>query len=81
MAKWIKQPTTVTNVYAVDANYVHDQGVAAATWTIQHNLNKKCSVTVVDSANQIVVGEIVYDSDNQVTITFSGSFSGKAYFN
>ena len=81
MAKWIKQPTTVTNVYAVDANYVHDQGVAAAVWTVQHNLNKKCSVTVVDSANQIVVGEIVYDSDNQVTITFSGSFSGKAYFN
>jgi len=81
MAKWIKQPTTVTNVYAVDANYVHDQGVAAAIWTVQHNLNKKCSVTVVDSANQIVVGEIVYDSDNQVTITFSGSFSGKAYFN
>lgn len=81
MAKWIKQPTTVTNVYAVDANYVHDQGVAAAVWTVQHNLNKKCSVTVVDSANQIVVGEIVYNSDNQVTITFSGSFSGKAYFN
>ncbi len=81
MAKWIKQPTTVTNVYAVDANYVHDQGVAAAIWTVQHNLNKKCSVTVVDSANQIVVGEIVYNSDNQVTITFSGSFSGKAYFN
>jgi len=81
MAKWIKQPTTTTNVYTTDANFVHDQGVAAAIWTVQHNLNKKCSVTVVDSANQIVVGEIVYNSDNQVTITFSGSFSGKAYFN
>jgi hypothetical protein len=81
MAKWIKQPTTTTNIYTTDANFVHDQGVASATWTITHNLNKKASVTVVDSADQIVVGQIVYNTANQVTITFEGSFSGKAYFN
>ena len=81
MAKWIKQPTTVNNIYTGDANYVHSQGVTSATWVVTHNLNKKCSVTVVDSADTVVVGEIVYNSVNQVTLTFSGSFSGKAYFN
>jgi|TARA_B110000908_G_scaffold77449_1_gene93132 hypothetical protein len=82
MAKWIKQPTTVNNIYtAGDANYVHDQGTPSATWVIAHNLNKKCAVTVVDSANRVVVGEINYNSVNQVTLNFSGSFSGKAFFN
>lgn len=81
MAKWIKQPTTVNNIYTEDANFVHDQGSPSAQWVITHNLNKKCSVTVVDSADQVVVGEITYNSVNQVTLNFVGSFSGKAYFN
>ena len=81
MAKWIKQPTTVNNVYTSDANFVHDQGVPAAQWVVTHNLNKKCAVTVVDSSDQVVVGEINYNSVNQVTLKFVSSFSGKAYFN
>jgi|TARA_R110000787_G_scaffold142940_6_gene256633 hypothetical protein len=81
MAKWIKQPTTVNNVYTTDANHVHDQGVPAAEWVINHNLNKKCGVTVVDSSNKVVIGQITYNSVNQVTLNFEGSFSGKAFFN
>tara|TARA_R100001463_G_scaffold2241_1_gene9527 strand:- start:497 stop:742 length:246 start_codon:yes stop_codon:yes gene_type:complete len=81
MAKFIKQPTTVNNVYTGDANYVHDQGSPAATWTITHNLNKRCSVTVVDTAGTVIIGQIEFNSDNQVTLTFTSSFSGKAYFN
>ena len=81
MAKWIKKPTTETNVYTGDANHIHSQGATSATWTVTHNLDKYCSVTVVDSAGTVVIGAITYDSTNQVTLTFSGSFSGKAYFN
>jgi hypothetical protein len=64
-----------------DKSFTHTQGVASATWAITHNLNKKPSVTVVDSADNVVVGDIEYNDNNSVTITFSGAFSGKAYLN
>jgi hypothetical protein len=44
-------------------------------------MNKYPSVSVVDSAGSTVVGDVLYDSLNQVTITFSAPFSGKAFFN
>ena len=82
MAKYIGQPTTpVNNVYTTDANFVHTQGTPASQWVINHNLAKKCSVTVVDSANEVVIGQITYNSVNQVTLDFEGSFSGKAFVN
>jgi uncharacterized membrane protein len=49
---------TVTGVIggvSLDANFVYTQGSPSATWVINHNLNKYCSVTVVDSADNIVV--------------------------
>ncbi len=81
MAKWIKQQKLTNNIYTTDANYVHSQGVPASQWVITHNLGKKSSVTVVDSADQVVIGQVTYNSVNQVTLDFQGSFSGKAYFN
>lgn len=64
-----------------DANYIHNQNIAASTWTINHSLGKYPSVSVVDSANSLVVGEVDYIDINSLTVTFSGAFSGKAYLN
>jgi len=64
-----------------DKNYVHDQSSASATWVVTHNLNKRPSVSVVDSAGTQIICEVQYDSDNQVTLTFDDSTAGKAYFN
>lgn len=64
-----------------DLNYVHNQSVANATWVVLHNLNKFVSVSIVDTANDEVEGSVYYDSVNQVTLTFSAAFSGKAYIN
>lgn len=64
-----------------DKNYVHVQNTSSATWTVSHNLGKKPSVVIVDSADDVVHGEITYSDDNNVTLTFAGAFSGKAYFN
>ena len=64
-----------------DKNYVHDQLSASATWNVIHNLNKFASVTVVDSANSTVIGEVEYINLNELTITFQASFSGKAFIN
>lgn len=64
-----------------DKTYFHEQGTAASTWVIKHNLGKYPSVTVMDSAKTIVYGDVTYDSLNQVTLTFSAEFSGYATLN
>jgi len=74
-------PTITNNIFTTDANFVHDQGSASATWVVDHNLAKKPSVTVVDSASTVIIGQVVYNTDNRCTITFEAAFSGKAFFN
>ena len=64
-----------------DKNYVFVQGVPATTWTIQHNLEKFPSITVIDSGNTVVIGQYTYINNNNVTLTFSAAFAGKAYLN
>lgn len=64
-----------------DKTFAYQQAVPSASWTVTHNLNKYPSVSVVDSANRVVFGDVVYDSLNQATLTFSAPFSGKAFFN
>jgi hypothetical protein len=61
--------------------YTHTQTSSSATWTITHNLNCFPSVTVVDSAGSVVVGDVVYISANVVSVTFVAAFGGKAYLN
>lgn len=64
-----------------DKNFYFTQTTASDTWVIQHNLGKYPSATVIDSAGTEVVGDIAYDSLNQITITFSGAFKGSATLN
>ena len=64
-----------------DKTFVYTQAVSSDVWEIKHNLDKYPAVTVVDSGNSVVVGEIVYIDKNNIRITFASAFSGKAYFN
>ena len=64
-----------------DKNFVYVQATSSNIWEITHNLNKYPAVTVVDSGGSVVIGEIVYIDKNNVRITFTSAFSGKAYFN
>tara|TARA_R110000787_G_scaffold281486_2_gene392842 strand:+ start:803 stop:1531 length:729 start_codon:yes stop_codon:yes gene_type:complete len=64
--------------------YIHNQNVASATWVIVHNLNSYPAVAVTDSANTPFAtgfGQVVYNSANQLTISFSAAFTGKAFLN
>ena len=75
-----------TGFRPLTSTYTYRQNVAASTWTITHNLDKHPSVTVVDSAETVVTGTVVYNSKNKLTITFETggdltAFSGKAYLN
>ena len=81
MAKYIGLPTTTNNIFTSDANFVFTQGSSSAQWVVDHNLGKKCAVTVVDSAGTVIIGQVTYNSDNRVTLDFEAAFSGKAFFN
>lgn len=59
--------------------HIHTQASPSTTWTINHTLGGKPSVTVVDSADTMVVGEVTYNSNTQVTVAFTAAFSGYAY--
>lgn len=63
------------------AGYTHTQNVPSTTWSVTHNLGKRPSVTIVDTGDNVVIGEIQYTNDNSLVLTFSAAFSGKAYFN
>lgn len=64
-----------------DKTFVFEQGVASDTWSITHNLNKYPSVTVVDSAGNEVIAEVVYTDTNNCVVTMTAAFKGKAYLN
>ncbi len=64
-----------------DLTYTHTQVGASSAWVAVHNLGKYPSVTVVDSGGTTVIGDVVYDSVNQLTINFTTAFSGSAYLN
>jgi len=66
---------------AGDKTFVFNQAIPSATWTINHTLDKFPSITVVSTANQVVIGDAAYTSTTQVVITFTAGFAGKAYLN
>lgn len=80
----IQSQTDLWNILqslTVQTNYVHDQQVASASWVIVHNMGKKPAVSIVDTADDEVIGQVTYNSNNQLTLTFSSPVSGKAYLN
>ncbi len=59
--------------------HVHDQASAAASWAITHALGGRPQVTIVDTSDTVVVGDVTYTSDTQLSVSFTAAFSGKAY--
>jgi len=73
-------PNQVLNlVYPAASRHVHTQGTVATTWTINHALGGYPSVSIVDSAKTVVIGEVTYISTTQVVVNFTSAFSGYAY--
>ena len=64
-----------------DKTFVFTQDTPANPWEVNHNLNKFPSVTMVLSTGQVGMADVNYIDKNNLTITFSGDESGKAYMN
>jgi hypothetical protein len=61
------------------AGFVYDRNsIVAATWIIDHNLNRYPQVTLIDDTGAMFEADIFYNSLNQVTVSFAQPTSGKA---
>ncbi len=61
--------------------YIHNQMVSSAEWVVPHSLGSYPSVTIVDSAGSVVVGDVIYTSSEELRVLFNSAFSGQAYLN
>ena len=64
-----------------DKFYTHNQLLPSDIWTVEHNLGKFPSVTVVLPSGKVGFGDVQYIDENNLTITFAGDETGKAYIN
>ena len=78
-----RQDNVVITPYTLkkSTTYTHEQAIASDEWIIEHNLNRTPSITVVDSANNVIECAEQYIDMNTVKLYFNGSFKGKAYLN
>lgn len=71
----------LTYAGANDANFLYTLDGSTNVYTIDHNLNKYPAVTIFDANNAEVETQIVFNTLNRATLTFSLPFTGKASFN
>lgn len=60
-------------------SYTHTQASASSTWTINHGLGYRPSVTIFDNTATEVEGAITHNDENNVTLEFSVAITGTAY--
>lgn len=77
----ISAERTGNTVVITSTTYVHEQGIASNVWEINHNLNKKPSIVLVDTAGTVFYGQIEYTNNNTCTVYINGATKGKAYLN
>ena len=59
--------------------YTHSQIAPSDSWTVVHNLGKMPSVTIVDTAETVIYGDILFIDLNTIRIDLNYSISGKVY--
>lgn len=71
--EYLEEHGISTPGFVYDRNFIN-----ASSWIIDHNLNKYPQVTIIDDDGNLVDADILYNTLNQVTITFAIPRSGKA---
>jgi hypothetical protein len=79
--KYLSDDGSYKYILGSDSNYVHDQGIPSSSWVITHPLNKKVSVTILDTAGTEIEGSILQNTGTSVLIEFNNPFSGTAILN
>lgn len=63
------------------ATYTHNQAIAAAVWTVPHNLGRYPSVTVTDHLGNVIAPDVRYVDNDIVQVTHGTALTGFAYCN
>jgi hypothetical protein len=61
--------------------YTHTQAIAAAVWTVAHNLGRRPSVAVTDHLGNQIWPDVRWVDDNLVQVTHGTPLTGFAYCN
>ncbi len=77
----INASKTGQTVTLTSQTFVFEQGIASNEWVINHNLNKRPSIELVDSQGREFKAYIEYNSDNQCTVLLDSATTGYAYLN
>lgn len=75
--KHLKGSSSSTTIVKSDYKVI-EQKSSKSVWEIKHDMSKFPNVIIVDSGDNVVVGDINYIDENNLTVTFSNPFSGKA---
>jgi hypothetical protein len=62
-------------------SFRHIQSLNSSSWIVTHNLGFRPSVTIIDLDGDTVNGNIIYNTTNQLTLTFAQPIKGEAYLN
>ncbi len=63
----------------IGGSFLYNQSIPTTTWMITHSLGFFPAVTIVDSSQREVVGDVTHIDSMSVQVDFSFPFSGKAY--
>lgn len=63
------------------STYIHTQADPSNSWVIEHSLGKYPSVTVLNSAKEVLLADVTYIDSNSLVISFSTSEVGYAFLN
>ena len=74
--KWGSEPFFQ---FTASRRFIHTQSTPSNIWIINHDLGGQPSVTIVDSAKTMVIGEVSYINGEEIEVRFSSPFSGFAY--
>lgn len=62
-------------------SFVFEQGIVSDTWVINHDLNKRPSIELVDSSGRKFEAEVEYINENQIVVRLNSATTGYAYLN
>lgn len=64
-----------------DKNFVFNQTIASDTWIVNHMLNKRVSVSVVNDLGKEIQGEVYWVNNDTVIVKFNSPITGSVYCN
>jgi len=74
--KQIEDSTISKDKLSFDISYVHVQSTLSTVWTVNHNLDKFNSVSVYDSNDDLIEGEIHIIDLNTIQVSFNVQLIG-----